>query len=303
MKQQGSRVLITGVLLSAVLSFHCSTAENKTDKVPGVVDGTVITLKSMVAGTLERMSLKEGERVTKENDVARVNSDKIENQLKELDIRTKEIDVKGQKITKKRRFLEANITYLRKQVDRFGRLRAKKAVPGEKLEALELKLMEAETSRFDLNKSMEELEIQKEKIENKRHYLNLLLKDHRMTSPVEGVVVETFVSEGETVFPGTAIADILDGSSLYVEIFIEEGEMAALKLNQEVGIRVDGMDTETGPLTGTISYFGRKAEFSPKYIVSEKERKSLLYQVKIRAKDSKGILKMGMPVTVLLGEK
>ncbi|MCP5046099.1 MAG: HlyD family efflux transporter periplasmic adaptor subunit [bacterium] len=140
-----------------------------------------------------------------------------------------------------------------------------------------------------------------EKIENKRHYLNLLLKDHRMTSPVDGVVVETFVSEGETVFPGTAIADILDRAGLYVEIFIEEQEMAALTLNQEVHIRVDGMDTE--PLTGVISYFGRKAEFSPKYIVSEKERKSLLYQVKIRAKDSRGVLKMGMPVTVTLTEK
>jgi hypothetical protein len=54
-------------------------------------------------------------------------------------------------------------------------------------------------------------------------------------------------------------------------------------------------------LWGTVSYFGRKAEFSPKYIISEKERKSLLYQVKIKVEGNSGIFKIGMPVTVVFG--
>jgi HlyD family secretion protein len=111
------------------------------------------------------------------------------------------------------------------------------------------------------------------------------------------VVVEKFVSPGETVLPGTAIADILDTSSLFVEIFIEEKEIAGLTLNQEALIHLDGIDKE---LTGAISYFGKKAEFSPKYIISEKERQSLLYRVKVKVNDTTGILKLGMPVTVIL---
>jgi HlyD family secretion protein len=241
--------------------------------------------------------IKEGEKVNRDQVLVQVNADKIENQVKELEISSREIDINWEKISKKLKFLESNIQYLSKQVQRFQRLKKKKSIPGEQLETMELKLLEAETSQFELKKTLEALTLQKEKIENKQEYLQLLLEDHTLKSPVDGVVVEKFVSPGEIVFPGTAIADILDTSSLYVEIFIEEKEIAGLTLNQEAAIHLDGIDNE---LTGVISYFGKKAEFSPKYIISEKERQSLLYRVKIKVEDTSGILKLGMPVTVVL---
>jgi HlyD family secretion protein len=267
-------------------------------RAPGIVEGDIITVKSAVAGTIRRMNITEGEKVVKGKPLAQVDVDKIENQLRELEITGKEIKVNSEKISKKLVFLESNLRYLRRQVERFRRLKKKNAVPGEELEAMELKLLEAETSRFDSKKTLEGLEIQKEKIANKREYLHLLLGDHKLLSPVDGVVVEKFVSAGETVFPGTAVVDILDTSSLYVEIFIEERELGGLRLNQQTKIHVDGIDKE---ITGVISLFGKKAEFSPKYIISERERKSLLYRVKITAQDPEGILKIGMPVTVNLG--
>jgi HlyD family secretion protein len=302
MKRPVSPLLAAALFTLAVLNFYCSSADGREIKVPGIVDGDIITLKSSVQGTVKQLDMKEGETVTREKPLVRVSSDKIENQLEGLAINLKEIEVKEKKIKKKLAFLAENIRYLRKQVQRFRRLKAKNAVPGEKLEALELKLLEAETSGFELNKAIEELAIQEEKIENKRQFLQLVLDDHRITSPVQGVVLEVFVSRGETVFPGTAIADILDRSSLYVEVFIEEQEMASLTLKQQVHLEVDGMEAGAS-LTGTISYFGKKAEFSPKYIVSEKERKALLYQVKISVSDPGGVLKVGMPVTVRLDKK
>jgi HlyD family secretion protein len=285
------------LVLFLMIFANCSNTGNNKIKAPGIVDGDIITVKAAVTGTLQGQMVKEGEKVTKDQVLAQVDADKIENQLKELEINSREIDINGEKISKQLKFLESNIQYLRKQVQRFQRLKEKKSIPGEQLETMELKLLEAETSRFDLKKTLEALSVQKEKIQNKREYLQLLLDDHTLKSPVDGVVVEKFVSPGETVLPGTAIADILDTSSLFVEIFIEEKEIAGLTLNQEAVIRLDGIDKE---LTGSISYFGKKAEFSPKYIISEKERQSLLYRVKVKVKDTAGILKLGMPVTVIL---
>ena len=285
------------LVLFLMIFVNCSNTGNSKIKAPGIVDGDIITVKTAVTGTLQGQMIKEGEKVTKDQVLTQVDTDKIENQLKELEINSREIDINGEKISKQLKFLESNIQYLRKQVQRFQRLKQKKSIPGEQLETMELKLLEAETSRFDLKKTLEALSVQKEKIQNKREYLQLLLEDHIFKSPVDGVVVEKFVSPGETVLPGAAIADILDTSSLFVEIFIEEKEIAGLTLNQEAVIRLDGIDKE---LTGAISYFGKKAEFSPKYIISEKERQSLLYRVKVKVKDTSGILKLGMPVTVIL---
>lgn len=270
-------------------------------KAPGVVDGDIITLKAQAAGIIRQLDMEEGGEVKKGDLLVSIDSDKVENQMRDLDITLKEIELNSLKITRKLRFLASNIAYLGKQVERFRRLKKTRAIPGEKLEAMELKLMEAETSRFDLIKSREVLEIQGEKIGNKREYLQLLLKDHQVRSPGGGVVLETFVSEGETVFPGAAVADILDVSSLYVEVFIEEQELGRLELNRKVTLLVDGMEQQDGaePLTGVIVLFGKKAEFSPKYILSEKERKSLLYRVKIKVPGNSGVLKIGMPVTVI----
>jgi HlyD family secretion protein len=286
------------LLVFFLLNFvNCSKTGDSKIKAPGIVDGEIITVKAAVPGTLQGKMIEEGEKVNKDQVLAQVDAEKIENQLKELEISSREININREKFSKKLKFLGSNIQYLRKQVQRFQRLKKKKSIPGEQLETMELKLLEAETSQFDLKKSLEALTVQKEKIENKREYLQLLLDDHTLKSPVNGVVVEKFVSTGENVFPGTAIADILDTSSLYVEIFIEEKEMAALTLNQEAVIHLDGIDKE---LTGIVSYFGKKAEFSPKYIISEKERQSLLYRVKIKVEDASGILKLGMPVTIVL---
>ncbi|UCH93665.1 MAG: efflux RND transporter periplasmic adaptor subunit [Candidatus Aminicenantes bacterium] len=292
--------LIALLLFFLMNISNCSKTGANEIKAPGIVDGEIITLKAAVPGTLQQLMIKEGARITKDQVLVRVNADKIENQLLELDISSREIDINREKISKKLKFLDSNIQYLQKQVKRFRRLKKKKSIPGEQLETMELKLLEAETSRFDLSKTLEVLKVQKEKIENKREYFQLLLGDHVIKSPVDGVVIEKFISAGETVFPGTAIADILDTSGLYVEIFIEEKEMAGLTLNQEAVIHLDGIDKE---LTGIVSYFGKKAEFSPKYIISEKERQSLLYQVKIKVQDPSGMLKIGMPVTVVLERK
>jgi len=46
---------------------------------------------------------------------------------------------------------------------------------------MELKLREVQTSKFEIQKKSEDLLIQIEKIDNKKEYLNLLLKDHHIT--------------------------------------------------------------------------------------------------------------------------
>jgi HlyD family secretion protein len=101
------------------------------------------------------------------------------------------------------------------------------------------------------------------------------------------------------LFLGAPVADILDRSSLYVEIFLEEPELSRLALGRDVDVLVDGMEGKV--YSGTITYFGQKAEFSPKYIISEKERRSLLYRVKVGLSGDLEVFKLGMPVTVRIG--
>ena len=291
------KILVASIFLMVLVA--CSKGKEEFILAAGVVDGEVITVKAAVSGKVEILHAVEGSEVERDRILAAVEADKIENQIQGLDIQKQGIAVSRRKLERKVQLLNANLEYWKKQVESYERLEKKESIAGDQLEQARLKLDEVEASLFDAQQSLRELSVQSENIKNQKEYLGLLLEDHIITSPVSGVILEKFVSQGETVFPGTPVADILDWSSLYVETFLEETELSRLELGQSVDILVDGLESRI--FSGTIVYFGQKAEFSPKYIISEKERQSLLYRVKVKLEQDLKVFKLGMPVTVRFG--
>jgi HlyD family secretion protein len=278
----------------------CSSRSPEFITAAGVVDGDVITVKSPVAGKAKILNFKEGAGVAEDTVLVVVDSEKIENQIQGLDIQEREISVNRKKLERQVTLLKTTQKYWKDQVARFERLEEKESISGDQLEQARLKLEEVEASLFDTQQSLNSLSIQSANIQNQKEQLRLILEDHNITSPVSGIVLERFVSEGETVFPGTPVADILDRDSLFVETFLEEQELSLLELGRHADILVDGQEGRI--FGGTIINFGQKAEFSPKYIISEKERRSLLYRIKIRLDGDLDVFKLGMPVTVRIGK-
>jgi HlyD family secretion protein len=241
----------------------------------------------------------DGRSVASGDLLGEVDPAKLRNSLEGLEISGREVRNQEDQLQTKLKAARANEAYLRKQVERLTRLKAERAVAGDDLERTQLKLVEAETTLSNLRKSEAALRLQRDQLANKRAAVDLALQDLRIVSPVRGPVLETYVTQGEMLLPGTPLADVLDLDSLYVQTFVEERDLTSLRLNDRVRIRVDGPAGKT--FEGTISYFGRKAEFSPKYILTEQERSALLYEVRIRLEKDVQAFKVGMPVTVVFG--
>lgn len=286
----------TAALLTGILLLWACGRGGREIRVPGVVDGEIASVKALAGGTLDRMPVREGQEVKRGDLVAEINRDKVRNGLEALDLAAREIANNESRAREKRRLLAANLDFWSRQAQRFERLKRSQSVSGEQAEKSQLQLQDARTALFELDKSLEALQIQKERVANQRRALELADRDLLLASPVGGVVLETFADPGENVLPGTTLADILDLSSLYVDVFVEEREIAGLKLGQAAEVIVDGLEGRV--YRGRISYFGRKAEFSPKYVVAERERQALLYQVKVRLEGDAGVFKVGQPVTV-----
>ena len=287
------------LILTIIMAFQfCGRKEDKSIVVQGIVDADIITMKSTVAGKIDKLFYNTGDSIEKNSVLLKINSDKVENKLKDIKYGLEDIKLNREKLKLKEKILNEKIDYLKKQYERLKRLNAKKAVSGEKLEKTKLGLDEAIYMKKELVKNLKSIDNSEKKLLNQKDYIELTLNDFKIESPVNGVVLDRFVSEGENIFPGTPVYDIYDKDSLYIEVFLEEQEIGGLRLNQKVNIIVDGAEGKN--LFGKIIYFGKKAEFSPKYIVSEKERKELLYLVKIKVENHSEIYKIGMPVTVKL---
>jgi HlyD family secretion protein len=294
MKGMKYRAAILVALLVAFLS--CKQQPSGYIRAAGVVDGEIISLKSLVSGKILRLNFNEGVHVKKDEVLVEIEADKIITQIKGLDFKEKEISINSNKLQRRISLLRSNLDYWKGQVESFERLREKNSISGDELEKAKLKLKEIETSLFETEQTLQELRVKKEDLQNERNRLELLLKDHTLNSPVTGLVLDRYMNEGEIILPGMSIADILDTSSLFIETFVEEKELGRLSIGQKVEIFVDGIEGRS--FSGEIRLFGREAEFSPKYILSEQERQSLLYKVKIIINGNNEVFKIGMPVTI-----
>lgn len=274
----------------------CRT-ESPLIKAAGVVDGETSLITSLVSGRILEYNLREGEKVSKGQVAARIDSARIAKKIEGLAIAERELQINRSKIGRQIELLKINLNYWQEQVKRLKKLIEAKAVTGDELERAQLQLEQIEAELEINQSSLESLHWQQLAIQNQRAQLELELQDYTIEVQVDGQILESLVTAGETVLPGKILARILIQDSLFVETFLEEKELGRLKPDQEAVVLVDGY---SGELPGKIFYVSREAEFSPKYIISEKERKTLLYQIKIRVKDEEGILKLGMPVTVVI---
>ncbi|GBD92670.1 putative efflux pump membrane fusion protein [bacterium BMS3Abin05] len=116
-------------------------------------------------------------------------------------------------------------------------------------------------------------------------------------APASGVIFSRYFNEGEAIPPLNPIVEIVHVRSLSVKIYISEKMLPHIKYGQKVKVRVDGLSRQ---FQGIVGWVSPKAEFTPKTIMTPETRTSLVYAVKIRIQNSKGILKDGMPVEVVL---
>jgi len=79
--------------------------------------------------------------------------------------------------------------------------------------------------------------------------------DVAMRSSVNGLVVHTSVSQGQTVMPGQQLAVIADTSNIHIQAYIEETDLTRIHIGQSATITIDTFGNRQ--FEGYISSVGR----------------------------------------------
>jgi len=119
-----------------------------------------------------------------------------------------------------------------------------------------------------------------------------------ITSPIDGIVSNLAVHEGENATPGSTLAMLSDTGNLTVTIYIPENRIGEVKIGQEGTLSTDS----TKQYAAKVTYISSQAEFTPSSIETKDQRVKLVYQVKLTITDSgaSSELKPGMPADVVL---
>ena len=122
----------------------------------------------------------------------------------------------------------------------------------------------------------------------------------RITAPLAGTVLATYVRSGEYVQPGQPLFRLASLDTLTLRAYVTEPQLAQLKLGQRVQVTIDRGEGDRLAMPGTVAWIASKAEFTPTPVQTRDERADLVYAVKILVPNRGGALKIGMPADVSL---
>lgn len=120
---------------------------------------------------------------------------------------------------------------------------------------------------------------------------------HELKSPIRGTVLDVNFELGEVVGAGAPVVTLADTKQPYVDVFVPQAEVSAVKVGQGARVKVDALGSE---LAGKVEHIARRTEFTPRYLFSERERATLVVRVRVRVEDPKEQLRAGVPAFVRL---
>jgi HlyD family secretion protein len=117
------------------------------------------------------------------------------------------------------------------------------------------------------------------------------LKDTVIVSPVSGVVTEKVAEAGELLQTGSPLTEVTNLADAWLNVYLPEADLGRIRIGQDAEVTTDGGHKRSGK----VSFVASEAEFTPKNAQTRDERVKLVYKVKITLDNADGLFKPGMP--------
>lgn len=281
---------ITGLLL-----ISCSGNSGDNVVYNGRLESDIVRIAAEVGGKIDTLNVREGQSVRKGQLLAVINSDKIRTSLSQQKIQLQEVSLGMLALNAQLKELNAQLKLSQATLAKTRNMVASGAATDQTLDELD-------TQVEILLAKKDALRIQGKLLVNKKEQLaialqltEISLKDAHISAPLAGLVLNRFVNQGELCSPGMVLFEIADLSNLEANIYLPLGMLSEIKLGNSVEVSVDGQDKA---FEGSVKWISSESEFTPKTILTEETRTTLVYRVKIEVSNPDGILKIGMPVDV-----
>ncbi|MBD3223634.1 MAG: efflux RND transporter periplasmic adaptor subunit, partial [Caldithrix sp.] len=253
---------------------------------------------AQVPGVVDSIGVDEGDQVRNGQSLIRLNTEKSATQLSRQQAQFNELNSQIESVKAQVRQITAQLSLTNQTLTKTKHMLSDGAATQQQLDELI-------TKRDVYRAQLDGLRAQKNALASKQKQLQAALRltqidmeDAHFTAPVEGTILNRLKEKGEFAAIGQPLLDIADLSLMEAQIYVPLVHLDNININQSVELTIDGRE-ET--FTGTVAWIASEAEFTPKTILTEDTRTTLVYAVKVRVANERGILKIGMPVQVHIG--
>ncbi len=311
-------------IIVITLITACNNRNGKYDA-SGTFEADEVIVSAEATGKILQLNIEEGATLTKDAVIGKIDPTAIELQKEQAG---SSVEALGQKIndaspqvsvlesqiilqTRQVAVDEAQLSVLLKEQQRFQKLVAADAVPAKQLDDIngQVSVMTEKivAGKTQLNVLQNQINAQRKLVaiqnrgilservpmEKRVAMIDDQLSRTTIKNPLAGTVLTKYAQQNEFTAAGKALYKIADLSVLKLRAYITGNQLAQVRLNQAVKVKVDDGKGGYKELDGTISWISDKAEFTPKTIQTKEERANLVYAMKINVKND-GFLKIGM---------
>jgi multidrug resistance efflux pump len=128
--------------------------------------------------------------------------------------------------------------------------------------------------------------------------LKIRLGEMTLISPAAGVIQNRILEPGEMANPSRPVLTLALTDPKWVRAFVPEPDLGRINLGMKATVLSDSFPDQR--FKGWIGFISPVAEFTPKTVETEDLRSKLVYEVRVFVHDLKDQLRLGMPVTVLV---
>jgi HlyD family secretion protein len=322
------RIIILIVLVSAVIlgvRWFLQAEGNQSAselKIYGNIDIRKADLAFNEQERIVQVLVEEGDRVTTGQVLARLKTNRLEAQIREIEakiaaqqevVKRFEAGTRPQEIEQARAEVAAAKATVRNSMLNFERIGKTSGAGATSRQALDnaraqfdvdeaqLKVKEKALNLALEGPRKEDIAAAKNTLEALKASLYLLkirLADMTLISPATGIIQNRILEPGEMASPTRPVLTLALTDPKWVRAYVPEPDLGRIKLGMKAKILSDSFPDQS--FEGWIGFISPMAEFTPKSVETEDLRTKLVYEVRVFVHDSKDLLRLGMPVTVIV---
>ena len=316
----GTRALaLLGSFLALGGCAHPAAPEN--EALQGVVEFDEVLLGFELGGRVQRVHVKEGDRVkagaaiadldaalersAREASAREADAAKSQVSVVQAGSRPEEVGAAAARV----RAAKAAEDLLTKNLARQRSLLVGGAVPQATVDDLESQLARAMAERQSLEQNLlllqrgarpVDVNAAQSRAEAAKAAVGLddvRLEHHQLSAPADATVLDVNVDPGEVVAAGMPVVTLADTAHPYADVFVPQANLAGIRVGASAHARIDA-GAQTFP--GHVEHIARRTEFTPRYLFSDRERPNLVVRVRVRLDDPGEHLYAGVPTFVTI---
>lgn len=262
-------VIISVVILFTGLGIYAYNQAN-TLILQGEVDTKTVDLSSKVVGRVLKINVQKGDIVHKGEVLAELDTPEIYAKVEQADAILAYAVAQQEKVNNGTReeqigMAKANYDVAKKTYERMNRLHKEGVIPAQKLDEATAKFQAAKEQYIMLvNGAQKEDKISAhanvKRARGAYSEVTSYLKENKIVAPIEGIVTEVTIEEGELVGAGVPIITIVDNNDCWITFNLREDLLSKIKNGTEFDVNIPALGEN--PVRVRVNYISVMGNFA-----------------------------------------